>query len=461
MEAILQTTPAHHVGIGGRALKVARKILNSYTFYIFETLLACLFVWNRSEVTGAIVFVGLLSFLLVVCEDVLPTTLPFLLLCTFTTNCYDSFDLFIGYAIYAPIPAAALIYHFVVYKKPFHAGSSIKGILAVSLAITLGGVGNFSVKEYFFGSYYFLGLGIGMVVVYLLMKSQFAPQRKYDERARFATIMLLEGCLCVAMVLMGYWFYHAGKSSGHYELGFSRNNISTMLMFAMPFPVYLGIKKKGLEIFTVLFYTAICLTTSRGGLLFGSAEFLFCCAHWIFNEKHRKRRILRSFFCALALCVVITIAGRVIMDVINNRMQAEVLKGGSRWAMIWQSLEHFERSPLVGTGILDNSIDYGAFRKAGTMAWYHMMIPQIIGSMGLLGVAAYLYQFVGRLRLILKNADFWSLCLGISYLGVLMMSQVNPGEFCPLPYELLTVLLFIFQERRLTWTKRLPLSEKE
>ena len=43
----------------------------------------------------------------------------------------------------------------------------------------------------------------------------------------------------------------------------------------------------------------------------------------------------------------------------------------------------------------------------------------------------------------------WSLCLGVSYLGILLMSQVNPGEFCPLPFELLTVLLFILQERRL------------
>ena len=29
------------------------------------------------------------------------------------------------------------------------------------------------------------------------------------------------------------------------------------------------------------------------------------------------------------------------------------------------------------------------------------------------------------------------------------MSMVNPGEFCPLPFELLAVLLFILQERRL------------
>ena len=54
--------------------------------------------------------------------------------------------------------------------------------------------------------------------------------------------------------------------------------------------------------------------------------------------------------------------------------------------------------------------------------------------------------------------DFWSLCLGVSYLGILLMSQVNPGEFCPLPFELLTVLLFILQEKRLDYRKPLPVE---
>ena len=38
------------------------------------------------------------------------------------------------------------------------------------------------------------------------------------------------------------------------------------------------------------------------------------------------------------------------------------------------------------------------------------------------------------------------MCLGLSYLGILLMSQVNPGEFCPIPYGMITVILFIFLE---------------
>ena len=82
---------------------VLRKFLNSYLFYGIETLVACLFVLMGEEVFGAIVFVTLLGVILIVCDDILPTTLPFLLLCTFSTNCYDSYDTFMSYAIYAPI----------------------------------------------------------------------------------------------------------------------------------------------------------------------------------------------------------------------------------------------------------------------------------------------------------------------------------------------------------------------
>ena len=92
------------------------------------------------------------------------------------------------------------------------------------------------------------------------------------------------------------------------------------------------------------------------------------------------------------------------------------------------------------------------------MSWYHMMIPQIIGSMGLIGVAMYGYQIFARFKIIFTKTSSWSLVLGLSYLGILMMSQVNPGEFCPVPFEMLAVLLFILQERRFHTFEDLPLN---
>lgn len=436
-------------------LKSLRQFFNSYLFYGIETIVACLFVILREEVIGVVSFAALISLILLVCEDILPTTLPFLLLCTFSTNCYDSYDTFMSYAIYAPIVILALIAHFVVYHKPFRLGQSVYGICGVSIALLLGGIGNFGFMEYVYGSYYILGLGVGMIVCYILMKSQFSSRRDYDFRERFSVIMTLVGTLCVAMIFIGHLREWLGLP--YYiqaDRGFSPNNLATLLMFALPFPLFLERRNAYLVLLMFLFYAGLCLTESRGGLLLGSVELAVCCVYWVYEGKNRKFRL---GCCCIAIIVVLLSCGKTIWGVLVDRVFAENgIIGGDRYNMIPQAIERFLKNPLTGSGILDNTINYGAYKKQGTMAWYHMMIPQVFGSMGLIGVAAYGYQILGRIKLIFTKMNNWSLILGISYFGILMMSQVNPGEFCPLPFELLTVLLFILQEKRLE-EEKLPL----
>lgn len=433
-----------------------RKFFNSYCFYAFETIAACLFAATGKEVAGAVCFVCLICVILLVCDDILPTLPPFLLLSAFVTNCYDSFDIFFPYIKYAPAAALCLIFHFTAYRRPVRTGISAYGILAVGVAIVLGGIGRFTLKDYVYGAYYVLGLGFGMLATYYLMKSQLSADRNYDLRARFSVIMILLGLLCTFIVAFGYYKNYRNIITGLYSLGFSRNNISTLLMFAMPFPLFLAKKCPWIAILTPVFYAAIAVTTSRGGLLGGSAELILCCVYWIFSGK---KRLLRILLCVVSVLLVFILFGRVIINVIENRILADdVITKDARYKMLLQSIEKFKKNPLVGFGILDEDIYYASFKKKGSMSWYHMMIPQIVGSMGLVGIAAYGFQFVGRCRLIFKNPCAWSLCLGISYFGILAMSQVNPGEFCPLPFELLTVFLFILQEKR-SEKRSFPLKE--
>lgn len=430
-------------------LQWLRAFLNSYFFYAFEFLLAVFFVYFRIEVQGVLVFVALLSFLLLVCDDIMPTTLPFLLVCTFATNCYNSFDTFIVYAIYAPVILACVAFHFVVYKKSYSIGFSFKGIFAVSLALILGGFGGYSLMEYAKGSYYVLGLGVGMMIAYALMKSEFSVKRNYDIKERFSVSMLLMALFCIIVLILGK-YYH--KIYGWYYLGerrqsFSPNNLATLLMFAMPFPLYLAKKNSLWAIFIPAILWGIFYSDSRGGILFGCVEFIACIVYWIFtgNKKIRGGIILAMGMIGIVMLIIYWNA---IYEKIYDLMDLDKIKNEIRITMFFEAIENFKKRPLLGTGILDDSIAYGKHNVKGTMTWYHMMIPQIIGSMGLVGVVAYAYQFWGRVKLIFTKKNAWSLCLGISYLGILLMSQVNPGEFCPIPFELLTVLLFIFQEER-------------
>ena len=436
------------------ALCVLRDYLNSYWFYVLQILVAAFFVWLREEVIGAVVFAVLLCAILTICDDTRATTLPFLIISTITTNRYNSYNTYIVFIKYVPVVLACLAFHFVAYRKKFATGDSAKGIFAVSIAVCFGGMGRFTFMEYVYGSYYFFGLGFGMLVVYFLMRSRF-DEDKEEYRMKFAFLMTLMGALCGFMIANGYYRLYVDKSiSVLQHEGFSQNNIATILMFVMPFPLYLARKRKAAALGTVAVLCFLALTRSRGGLLFGCVEFCFCAAFWIFSAPTKKSRKIRLYACLGAFLAAVCLLVPFFIEMILPRFDVDITKE-SRYKMLWQGLRKFVKRPISGYGLLDNDLSYEIMRKKGALTWYHMMPIQIIGGMGLIGVACYGYQVVNRFKLIFTKTDHWSLVLGISYLGILMMSCVNPGEFCPLPFELLTVLLFIFQEVRLQTSRPL------
>ena len=142
----------------------ARRFFVSRAFMILTALLGAIFIFFQAEVVGAVVLVLLMSLLLTVCDDVLATTLPFLILCVSVLQCYDSFDTFIKFVYLAPIPVAAVLFHFIYYRKKIRIGNGFFGLLAVGVAVTLGGLGSISAKNYFAGIslYYVAALGFGM-----------------------------------------------------------------------------------------------------------------------------------------------------------------------------------------------------------------------------------------------------------------------------------------------------------
>lgn len=435
-------------------LNEAREFLNSRAFYAFEVLLACFFVFIKQEVIGAVCFLVLITVILTVCDNIRATTLPFLIICTITTNRYNSYNLYIKYIIYAPAVLMALIFHFVAYHRQFSLGESAKGIFAVGVAVCLGGLGRFSFTDYAYGAYYFFGLGFGMLFAYALMRSEFFDDKEAD-RDKFAFMMTIYGLLCCFMIANGYYKLYIEKSIENlYPQGFSRNNLSTLLMFVMPFPLYLARKKPICAFLTVLVLAFLALTRSRGGFLFGCIEFSVCALFWIFSAQTRKGRKIRLYICIGALAIGVCVMLPALIKWILPRFNVEV-KNETRYKMIWEAVDKFFKRPVSGYGLLDTDILYETERKKGSLTWYHMMPAQIIGGMGMIGVVCYGYQLFNRAKLVFTKPDCWGYVLGLSYLGVLLMSMVNPGEFCPLPFELLAVLLFIMQERRLQTSRPL------
>lgn len=459
---------------------VKSKLFNCiYTPLLF--LLACLVVIFEVEIYGAALFLLIVCGMLIVSPRLTDAMLPALLLSVFVTKLYnmlanEEYMAQLMRVIWVAVPVvASVIFHFIYYKKPFKVGRSFWGLCAISVALILGGVGTLPASDYFSGVlFYVLGLGVGMMAFYLLVKSQF-DENSGREVMRVMYIMGLFASFCVVMFYVRGWdtFLRNGKF-----LNFqSQNNLSTFLMFALPFPIYFAVKNPLHLISTVFMYTCIIFTTSRGGLLMGTIElFIILAAYVILYPQNKKQRIVAissSAVLAVAVICLIPIISRLngisgesgetisnISELINKLKGYLVNENEARFKLLQRTVDNFKSNPLfgVGMGYTGNEDIYNA--KDGAMNWYHMWFAQVFAGLGIAGILAYGYQLVDRIIIFFKNKNNFNLTFMISYIGLFLMSQVNPGEFCPVPYAMLGVTFFIIIEGN-SGDKPLKLSRKK
>ena len=424
-----------------------RGFFESGIFALIVLLLGAIAVIAGKEAEGAILLLNLGGLVLLFCEHTLSAFFPALVACGFVIKCYDSASRFLPLWGWAVFPVAAIFVHLILYRRKLTVGKSFWGILAVTVAVTLGGLFSISAADYFTPAaiYYVLGLGAGMLVAYVLLRAHTYENDRFDIFERFANMMALLAVFCVFVVAEHYLsnFSHIWEARKIPDIQWS-NNISTLMMLAMPFTLYAARHRKIYFPIFFLVYAAIMLTGSRGGWLFGTAEFILCLffAHKIFEGQPARKWVIVTMGSLVMACVAV---GAVMLVLYKDWHL--VSETEPRALFLRRAVEDFLSAPVFGKGLgcRDNTDIYNG--KVGTMIWYHMMIPQVVGSMGTVGIVAYGYQFVGRLRLMLVRVTPYTVTLGLSYVGLLLMSQVNPGEFCPLPYELLAVVIFILLER--------------
>lgn len=441
-------------------------------FFIINGWEGYSFYFTRIEVNdymymGIQGLVLIASVMLVVSSRLTDAMLPAMILAVLSTACYDSADRFLSPGfLWVAIPAvSAFVFHFIGYRKSFKIGKSFWGLCAVSLAVTLGGIGHISASEYFSGTslFYVFGLGIGMIIFYVLIKSQMGE----DEKQNVARVMYIVGMLAAFSILWAYllnWDVSIGV--GRLLLLQFSNNISTLIMMAMPFVLFYPSRaKRYLDYSAFAFmYAALVFSSSTGGLLFGTIEVLILLAVDCFVCRKGKSAIVQRAVFLGGMAVFFVLVWYFLPDlmclmrwgkstessriaIVKDLLIAFFESGESRFRLLDRMVRDFTSNPLFGVGLgYKGNVDlYNPVK--GAMSWYHMWIPQIVGSLGLVGIAAYGYQLVARVRIYLKNPGSVNRMFFLCYVGLLLMSQVNPGEFCPVPYGMLAVTCFALIER--------------
>ena len=433
-------------------------------------LLALLVVAFRWEVVGCLVFLGIVGVVLVLSDRLSDAFIPLVLMTVFVTRCYDSFQVFIKYIpIYVAVILCA-IFHFIYYRAKPKFGKSFPGLVAVSCALLLGGVGTLPASDYFrpMTLYYVLGLGGLMILLYVLTQ----PRADEAARDRFLFGLFLAGCLAAYAVLIFYARGWAEFRETRRAINFqSSNNLSTFLMIALPIGFLYSKHNRFLVVVPALEYLALLFCDSRGGVFLGTFEFFFLLVFFCFYRSDWFRRAFFIGYFLLTVGLVILFLPRVltfysfdtkiehfselsIPQLLKEAIKAVVDNGEARVGLVGRSIRDFKKNPLfgVGLGYRGNEDLYNPVK--GAMNWYHMWIPQVFGGLGIVGILAFGYQLCLRVWLAFTRREEPEVTLSLCYLGLFMMSQVNPGEFCPIPYALIATVIFLFLDNAKPSRKR-------
>lgn len=410
------------------------------------------------HIWGSVVLAYITGICFLFTGDIMAMLVPTLFTYLVAIRCYNSLEDF-KKIWYLAIPLALmLLFNLIVYaKKPTIKGSQFFPMLLVSIAVTLGGVGVISKEDYFGGAalYNMLGIGFGMLFVYCILFPRISTDNGYSLIEMLTKIMVFVG-LAGALMIIAHYIININDviDKGGILYMRWRNNTSTILMITMPFAFFRANKKSYSIIIGFIFYVAMLLTGSRGGMVFGTIELVMCIVMFILYD--RRRRLAYAIICGCFVVAALIYLPE-ITEFLNYtlkrlfRVLNQFLMGGedteTRVRHYARGVQDYLKNPVFGTG-LGNMTNRDIFKnKPGSLCWYHCEPIQIAGSFGTVGIIAFVYQFIKRNVLIWKKATLFNMTIFLSYISLELMSLVNPGILCPVPYLLLITIFMIVVEK--------------
>ena len=189
-----------------RLSRAAQRFWMSRAYFPVLLTVSAAFMAAGEPVYGVAALGCIVIWLLAACPDLLAPVCPFFMAFLMSSQCYGQLTDFLPCAALVPPLLVALLWHFAVWPVTLRIGRSGLGLALVSIATLLGGCDVISRKQAMepLSLYYTLGLGVGMLVLYVLFRSHLTEKRSYDLHRRFAEIFCALG-LCMALaVLLAY-----------------------------------------------------------------------------------------------------------------------------------------------------------------------------------------------------------------------------------------------------------------
>lgn len=336
-------------------------------------------------------------------------------------------------------------------RHKFRTGKMFYPQIAVSLALILGGAGVVSAENYAHALPTALILGLGVLVIYIAYNHFLKRDGEHDIPTYFSKVMMYLGiviCLELLVVIIRSGLPASQWHTSYWDVGWgNRNNISTYLIITAGFTMFLSAKSRYGFIYLAVAlaqYACIVLTFSRGGIIFGAISGIMAFILAIVKSENRKRALISSgIVIGIALILYL-----IFMDKINTMIGSLLARGmgtSNRDKLYAEAWECFKNFPFLGVGLgyRGNNFDITVM----DMYWFHSTLFEVIAAMGLVGVAAYVWYYAARIKLLFKNIkntfNLFVLAVWIGFEGYCM---IDAGTFIPYPNMMLIIVTALLLE---------------
>ena len=395
---------------------------------------------------------------LLAADDVLPLTINIFgaMLVIYTSKIEDLLSIWPVLLLLAPC-----IVIFVVKncRHRFHTGKMFYPQLAVSLVLILGGAGAISGADYARALPTALLLGLGVLAIYVLYNHFIKRDGSHDIPTYFSKVMMYLGIIISLELIIAILTSGKPISQWHttyWDVGWgNRNNISTYLILTAGLTMYLSTKQRFGWIYLIvalLQYMCILLSFSRGGIIFGGISGIIALVLSIVKSKNKKSALISTGI----VFGVVLILYFIFMDKVNAIIGSLLARGmgtSGRTELYKEAWKCFKNFPILGAGLgyVGNNFDMSVMN----MYWFHSTLFQVIGSLGLVGLAAYVWYYFVRAKLLFKNIkntfNLFILAIWIGFEGYCM---IDAGTFIPYPNMMLIIVTTLLLELQIPCGKQ-------
>lgn len=397
--------------------------------------------------------------------------MPLLITVMMPLRGFDVFSTPWAYVVLAPA-VISLIAHFFIYPiEKFKLGKMFYPFVAISVALSLGGIFSPYASNYAVGLPISLTTGPMLLLIYLLFNNYFAPPENFDSKRYFALMLALLGVIITTQYFFHSFTYQIFYDSVYYCRDFmgwcNVNTSASIMLLCLPACCYLlsTQDKPALSLF--------CLLINYLSLLFIKSDVVICTiilftpglmiATYIRANKSVKNTLKYLYFLVAILAVLVAcfILSKYTLSQLIDKFIKALFSDTGRTPLYVEGFNQFKKHPIFGVGQGFYDPNNPLFTTGVRLFNFHSVLVHVLATMGIVGFIAYLYYYVKRFRILMNNFSAFNLFLTFSFVMFQIYAFVDTSEFTIMPNMIIATLLILFVEiHNQPKKEKLPLTKK-